>query len=288
MSGFFDFNKKYVAVLLAVILLLFSLALPQNLALADNNKVFISDEEGKLILKWTEYSEDHSSFNGYIISINGSKTFLDGYFFTYFEVTSLLTTPGNYEISVYANLRGDLSLIGSCQRKVVKGLDKVANITLSSNRISWDKVKDAKGYVVFVNNLFMGFTEESFLDFNGWSKSDSYTVSLLPVGKDEFHLASSPSHKVFDVSNRVSVSTPIYVAYYNGRIAISWQRHESVTYGYQLSNGQNSDCTLPYTTIFFDLEDGTYTFTLTGFDGKFYYDFGAVTFTLLKGEVIHD
>lgn len=287
-----SFLRKSISVisvaLIVTIMAVFSFS--SSTALAEDNSVWVSVEDGKYILGWRAYSADTSSFNGYVISVDGSYTYLNGYYFTYFDVTDLVAGGGEHQISVYASLDGGLQRIGSCLVKVIVSLDKARNIRLSRGFLFWDKVKNADEYLVFINNVFVGRTDEEKLyadDLLSTAK-DSVIVAIIPFSDSPYHLSPAPTYQTINLTNVIEADLDFYVFNTKDGVAISWQPVGEILFSYTLTKegetvsiGNVTSSTL----TFENLADGTYFLSVFGEDKVFKYDFGAVTFSVENGEV---
>ena len=255
--------------------------------------MWVSVEDGKYILSWRAYSADTSSFNGYVISVDGSYTNPHGYYFTYFDVTDLVAGGGEHQISVYASLDGGLQRIGSCLVKVIVSLDKARNIRLSSGFLFWDKVKNADEYLVFINNVLVGRTDEEKLyadDLLSTAK-DSVIVAIIPFSDSPYHLSPAPTYQTINLAKVIEADLDFYVFNTKDGAVISWQPVGEILFSYTLTKEGE---TISYgnvtssTLTFENLADGTYFLALFGEDKVFNYDFGAITFSVENGEVTYE
>ena len=280
-----------VALIVTIMVAVFSFS--SSTALAEDNSVSVSVEDGKYILSWRAYSADTSSFNGYVISVDGSYTYLDGYYFTYFDITDLVAGGGEHLLSVYASLDGGLQRIGSCLVKVIVSLDKARNIRLSSGFLFWDKVKNADEYLVFINNVFVGRTDEEKLyadDLLSTAK-DSVIVAVIPLSDSPYHLSPAPTYQTINLTKVLEADLDFYVFNTKDGVVISWQPVGEILFSYTLtkegeaiSYGNVTSSTLTFETI----AGGTYFLSVFGEDKVFNYDFGAITFSVENGEVTYE
>ena len=286
-SGFDTSKNKFVllfAVTLAVVFVL-SITFSPAVAMADENIVSISHTNGKYVLDWSSYTPSED-LDGYVVEVNGTKTYLDGYFYTHFDVTSLLATPNSYQITLYANSKGVLTPIGSVVEKVVATLSKVKNIHIAGIDLTWDAVKNAKGYHVFVNGIHVGFSKTNSLPiFKFFRMSGQYQIAVVPVGKNIYYLSPLPSFYTHNVKTKMSLDLPIFIFEYMGQIAISWQSLEGATFSYSI-DGEEAITTTD-TFIVLDVEYGEHEFELSGEDGRFVYDLGKVAF-VVDDEGVHN
>lgn len=280
-----------VALIVTIMMAVFSFS--SSTALAEDSSVWVSVEDGKYILGWRAYSADTSSFNGYVISVDSSYTYLDGYYFTYFDVTDLVAGGGEHQISVYASLDGGLQRIGSCLVKVIVSLDKARNIRLSSGFLLWDKVTNADEYLVFINNVLVGRTDEEKLyadDLLSTAK-DSVIVAIIPFSDSPYHLSPAPTYQTINLANVIEADLDFYIFNTKDGVVISWQPVGEIFFSYTLTKegetifeGVVTSSTLTFET----LADGTYFLSVFGEDKVFKYDFGAITFSVENGEVTYD
>lgn len=280
-----------VALIVTIMVAVFSFS--SSTALAEDNSVWVSVEDGKYILSWRAYSADTSSFNGYVISVDGSHTYLDGYYFTYFDVTDLVAGGGEHQISVYASLDGGLQRIGTCLVKVIVSLDKARNIRLSSGFLFWDKVENADEYLVFINNVFVGRTDEEKLyadDLLSTAK-DSVIVAIIPFSDSPYHLSPAPTYQTINLANVIEADLDFYVFNTKDGVVISWQPVGEILFSYTLTKEGETisygNVTLS-TLTFENLADGTYSLSVFGEDKVFNYDFGTITFSVENGEVTYE
>lgn len=291
-----SFSRKSISVIsvaLIVTIMMAVFSFSSSTALAEDNSVSVSVEDGKYILSWRAYSADTSSFNGYVISVDGSYTYLDGYYFTYFDITDLVAGGGEHQISVYASLDGGLQRIGSCLVKVIVSLDKARNIRLSSGFLFWDKVKNADVYLVFINNVFVGRTDEETLyadDLLSTTK-DSVIVAIVPFSDSPYHISPAPTYQTINLKKVIEADLDFYVFNTKDGVVISWQPVGEILFSYTLtkdgetiSYGNVTSSTLTFET----LADGTYSLSVFGEDKVFKYDFGAITFSVENGEVTYE
>ena len=288
-----SFSRKSISVIsvaLIVTIMMAVFSFSSSTALAEDNSVSVSVEDGKYILSWRAYSADTSSFNGYVISVDGSYTYLDGYYFTYFDITDLVAGGGEHQISVYASLDGGLQRIGSCLVKVIVSLDKARNIRLSSGFLFWDKVKNADEYLVFINNVLVGRTDEEKLyadDLLSTAK-DSVIVAVIPFSDSPYHLSPAPTYQTINLTKVIEADLDFYVFNTKDGVVISWQPVGEILFSYALTTeGETiSDGNVTSSTLTFEtLADGTYSLSVFGEDKVFNYDFGAITFSVENGEV---
>lgn len=287
-----SFLRKSISVisvaLIVTIMAVFSFS--SSTALAEDNSVWVSVEEGKYILGWRAYSADTSSFNGYVISVDGSYTYLNGYYFTYFDVTDLVADGGEHQLSVYASLDGGLQRIGSCLVKVIVSLDKARNIRLSRGFLFWDKVNNADEYLVFINNVFVGRTDEEKLyadDLLSTAK-DSVVVAIIPFSDSPYHLSPAPTYQTINLTNVIEADLDFYVFNTKDGVVISWQPVGEILFSYTLTkDGETVSIgnVTSSTLTFENLADGAYSLSVFGEDKVFKYDFGAVSFSVENGEV---
>lgn len=287
-----SFSRKSISVisvaLIVTIMAVFSFS--SSTALAEDNSVWVSVEEDKYILGWRAYSADTSSFNGYVISVDGSYTYLNGYYFTYFDVTDLVAGGGEHQLSVYASLDGGLQRIGSCLVKVIVSLDKARNIRLSRGFLFWDKVNNADEYLVFINNVFVGRTDEEKLyadDLLSTAK-DSVIVAIIPFSDSPYHLSPAPTYQTINLTNVIESDLDFYVFNTKDGVVISWQPVGEILFSYTLTKGGETVSignVTSSTLTFENLADGAYSLAVFGEDKVFKYDFGAVTFSVENGEV---
>ena len=290
-----SFSKKSISVisvaLIVTIMAVFSFS--SSTALAEDNSVWVSVEEGKYILGWRAYSADTSSFNGYVISVDGSYTYLNGYYFTYFDVTDLVAGGGEHQISVYASLDGGLQRIGSCLVKVIVSLDKARNIRLSRGFLFWDKVNNADEYLVFINNVLVGRTDEEKLyadDLLSTAK-DSVVVAIIPLSDSPYYLSPAPTYQTINLTNVIEADLDFYVFNTKDGVVISWQPLGEILFSYTLTKGGEtvSIGNVTSSTLTFEsLADDTYSLSVFGEDKVFKYDFGMVTFSVENGEVTYE
>jgi hypothetical protein len=270
-----------LAVLTAVVLLsAFSMS---PLAMAEEPVVSLTYDNGKYVLDWSRFSPT-DNLDGYVIEVNGAKTYLDGYFLTYFDLSPLLSTPNLYKISLYANSKGVLTHIGTIVEKVVATLGQVKNMRVAGIDLTWDAVKNAKGYHVFVNGVYFGFSSTTSLRlFNGFTPSGKYQIAVLPVGKTIYYLSPQPTFYTHNVKAKMTLDLPIFIFEYMGQITVSWQDVDGVTFSYSIDGGDAITSTQTFVTL--DVEDGQHSFELFGEDDTATYDFGTVTFIVEDEEV---
>lgn len=294
-TTYFTAKNLFLTLLVVAILFVAVFSLPLSPARADD-VVHVTVEDGKYILHWTAYSDDTASFNGYVISVDGVFTYLDNHFFTYFDVTHLLKGAGECQISVYANLNGDLSHIGTCLVKVTAPLGKVENIGVSGDFLTWDGVSGATGYHVFLNNLFVSSTENTFFDLSSHLTFSKGTVSvaLLPFTDNPYLTQSSPTYFSFECIEHIFVDLTLYMSLTQGGVKVSWQSFDGVTFNYVLTKFvdgtlSTSGGILPSNQVVFDdLADGEYTFNLYGENPYSVFSFGTFSFSVEEGEIAYD
>ena len=260
-------------------------------AIAEENPVTLSCDGDTYTLHWKVFSNDPSTFDGYVISINGIDTNLSDYYFCYYNITSLLTDVGNYTITVYAKQGGNLIFIGSCQTAITRHLDNIENLNYSNGTLSWSHVENADGYIVFIGNIYIGITlEENMYIDNKLALSGDFDVIILPYSENEYLLTPVPTIKTISKVSAVNVDLPIYAFNYAGNVLLSWQWLDNVSFNYVLSStdymktGTTNSCCLSFE----NLEDGTYFFALYGKDSSFDYNFGCIEFTIENGQVRYD
>lgn len=282
-----------ISIALVVLLTMTVFSFSSSTALAEDNSVYVSVDDGKYILSWREYSADTSSFNGYVISVDGSHTYLDGYYFTYFDITDLVAGGGEHQISVYASLDGGLQRIDSCLVKVIVSLDKARNIRLSSGFLFWDKVKNADEYLVFINNVFVGRTDEEklYADDLLSTVKDSVIVAVIPFSDSPYHLSPAPTYQTINLTKIIEADLDFFVFNTKDGVVISWQPIGEISFSYALTaDGETIfEGNITSSTLTFDtLAEGTYSLAVFGEDKVFNYDFGAITFSVENGEVTYD
>ena len=276
------FTPAVIAIVLAIVFAL-TFSLSPAVARADENVLSLSFKEGKYVLDWSRYTPS-DDLDGYVIEINGSKTYLDDNLLTYFDVTSLLGTPNNYKISLYANSKGVLTLIGTVVEKVVATLDKVKNLRIAGFSLTWDAVKNAKGYFVFANGVFVGFTKDTSFDVLTYMQTKGqYQLAVVPISNSAYYLMPSPTFVTHTVKATMTRDLEVYISKFMGELIASWQHLDGVEFFISIDDGDV--VAVSSNNFVLNLEDGKHTIDLFGEDDFYYFYFGNTTFTLNDGEV---
>ena len=279
-------SKLIVAISTALVLLLLVSTTP-FIAMATTNDVWLENDNDAKVLHWNIPS-NKDDVDGFIIKINGDITYIEGNTTSYFDITELLQDAGEYNIFVYSSINGEEVLIGSCSTITTITLGSVTNIAFSKGILSWNKVKHADKYVVFVNNILVTITNENIINLSSMlALSGEYDIIIFPFSENEHIFSSGASHKTVMVKSSIDMPIDVYVFNYLDGIVVSWQGVDGITYSYTLTSSTSS---IPSTTTntnisFENLEDGTYAFTLCGSDGSIDYNFGTTTFSVVNGQV---
>lgn len=285
------FNIKTPIAFIFLVFILVSIIISPYVAVAEENPVTLSFEDDKYILKWRAYSLDTTSFDGYAILINENWTNLSGVYTTSFNVTDMLTTVGNYNISVYAKCGQDHILIGTTSTTITATLDMVDGVIFSNGTLYWNAVEYADGYAVFVNNIFIGTTTAENFDVDRFlALSGDFNVIIYPFSENTYLLTPSPTAKTLSINNVLDIDLTINVFNYIDGIVLSWQPLENITYQYTLTSSTDTiaGSIMDSNIVFNNLADGTYTFELYGDDSNFTYSFGTIQFSVVNGEVCYE
>lgn len=282
-------SKLIVAISTALVLLLLVSTTP-FIAMATTNDAWLENENDAKVLHWNIPS-NKDDIDGFIIKINGDITYIEGNTTSYFDITELLQDAGEYNIFVYSSINGKEVLIGSCSTITTITLGSVTNIAFSKGILSWNKVKHADKYIVFVNNILVATTNENITNLSSMlALSGEYDIIIFPFSENEHIFSSGASHKTVMVKSSIDMPIDVYVFNYLDSMVLSWQGIDGMTYSYTLSSSSTSTTnTLISTSLTLNnLEDGTYTFSLYGNDGNIDYNFGTTTFSVVNGQVSYE
>lgn len=288
-TTYFTKSKVIATVAIAVVILI-SASVSPFIAMADSGDVWLEHDEESTILRWTLPS-NKDDIDGFVIRINNNPTYANGNNVSYFDITNLLKEAGLYNISVYASINGNETLIGSCTTITTATLDSVTNVIFDGGNLTWCKVNYADKYLVFVNDVFVSCVYEENCNIAPiLALSGEYEVIILPLSNNPYVFVGTPTYKTISVKSTVDLPFKVYVFNYLDSIILSWQGVEGITYSYTLTSSTSSisSSTTNTNVTFENLEDGTYAFTLFGNDGSVDYNFGTTVFSVVNGQVRYE
>ncbi len=249
---------------------------------------------GNVVLSWTPFDGD---LDGYTVYINGVKSTLDEYADTSLDVTSSLTTPGQYFFTVYTRFNGTSTTYASITYDHRVAMLAVNEVRLNGNEIVWDSVSGASGYYLYVEGIYFGtYTSCRAAVADRLILTKRYYVSVLPYSSNAYYIAPPPGSCALDVS-RTGAVEKLYLSVFNNELSLSWSPvNGASSYKYTVlpdtKSPSEGDVTVYSTTAtclsissFVTDGDTTYAATVAAFDGVVTMPY-KISFKFKNGEVI--
>ena len=182
---------------------------------------------GNIVLSWMPFDGD---LDGYTVYIDGVKSTSDEYIDTSLDVTSALTTPGQYAFTVYTRFNGEPTLYASITYDHYVAMLAVSEVRLQGNEIVWDSVSGASGYKLYVEGVDFGtYTSCRANVADRLILTKRYYVSVLPYSSNTYYTAPPSGSCALDISRTGSVEK-LYLSVFNGELTLSWAPVNGASY----------------------------------------------------------